>query len=162
MSYAVCCKSCGNVESNAYYGPNDERAGQPMRDANGKPVPLTPQGQVPIYCQKCGSRTWRVPATAEDIAKFAAAVQRQERAIALCRELNLEGLLKIPDEVHATAEVKNALSNLLAPLEGDVLKTAQTNCIRVARSGISVAAEMWVELYEKAIAKAKDVKAKAA
>lgn len=154
IPYAVCCKSCGHIESTAYYGPNDERNGQPMRDAHGQLVPLTPQGRVPVYCLKCGAQNWRVPATAEDVAKHDATGRRQARAVELCKGLDLDGLFKVPEEIRATAEVKNALSNLFAPLEGEALKLAQQNCLRVAKAGIAVPAETWVELYDKAVTKA--------
>lgn len=144
MDYAVCCKSCGNIERFAY-------------DETGKrtTTPLTPRSQVPMYCQRCGQRTWQVPATEEQVAKFDEAQRREARASELCRTLNIDGLLKIPDEVRVAPEVKNAISNLLAPLDGDVLKKAQEYCIKVARSGVQVANDVWVDLFDKAVAKAK-------
>ena|SRR5258708_2696866 len=148
MQYAVTCKGCGYVETNAWGAPDTEHAGKRTNE------PLTPRGQVPVYCPKCGARSWRVPATTEDLAKYEAAQHRAQRAVELCGTLDMDGLLKIPDEIRAAAEVKNALSNLFAPLEGEVLKAAQANCVRVSRAGIAVAADVWVELYDKAVTKA--------
>lgn len=145
--FSVACKSCGNVESYAY-----ETEGEKMGQRSTRP--LTPQGHVPIYCQKCGQRNWRVPATADDVEKFEAQQRRQARAVELCGSLNIDGLLKVPDEIHCTSEVKQALSNLFAPLEGDVLRAAQANAIKIARSGVTAPADVWVELYDKAVAKA--------
>lgn len=149
--YAVCCKSCGHIEMMAY----DPEKGQITT------TPLTPRGHVPMYCQKCGQRSWQVPATEEQINTFNEAKRREARATELCRTLNIDGLLKIPDEVRTAPEVKNAISNLLAPLEGDTLKKAQENCIKVARSGVQVPNDVWVDLFDKAVAKAK-VKERAA
>jgi hypothetical protein len=146
MDYAVACKSCGNIERFAY----DPEKGTPLVP----PVPLTPQGHVPAYCRKCGQRQWRVPATGDDLAKWDAQQAREKRATELCRGLNLDGLLKIPDGVGGTSEIKNALSNLLAPLEGDVLEAAQKNIMKVAKSGVAVPNEQWIELYDRAVQKA--------
>lgn len=155
MSYAVCCKGCGNVEAFAYHPNGDPKAGTLM----DPPVPLTPRGHVPAYCPKCGKRDWRVPASVDDISKWEAKVAREARATALCGSLNMDGLFKIPDEIKGPAEVKNALSNLFAPLEGKVLEQAQSNAIKASRSGIAAATEVWVELYDRAIQKAvKDAK----
>lgn len=142
--YAVCCKGCGNVESFAFEAETGKRTTEP----------LTPRGRVPIYCQKCGARNWQVPATADQMAKFEDAKRREARATELCGSLSMDGLLKIPDEVRAAPEVKNAISNLLASLEGETLKRAQENCVKVARSGVQVSADMWVDLYDKAVQKA--------
>jgi hypothetical protein len=164
MSYAVCCKSCGNIEAFAYTpnSPDDPKSGQRMKTERGDLVPLTPRGHVPAYCLKCGKRDWRVPATAEDIAKRDAQIAREARATELCRTLNMDGLFKIPDEIKGTPEIKNALSNLLAPLDGEVLERAQSNAIKASRSGIAAAADVWVDLYERAVEKAKQKGAKAA
>lgn len=131
MSFSVACKACGNVVT----------------------VP-TPQTKIMVICQQCGARDWRVPATAEEVTKFEAAQQRAARAIELCRSLDIDGLLKVPEEIRASAEVKHALSNLFAPLEGDVLKAAQANALRIARSGVAVAADVWIEMYDRAVTKA--------
>src|SRR6267378_3275750 len=130
MTYAVCCKKCGHIENTAWI----EHEGRRIPSAE----PLTPRGHVPIYCQKCGERDWRVPATADDITDYEAKNVRLARATELCRSTNLEGLLKISEEVRASAEVKNAIGNLLAPLEGETLRAAQSSCIKVARSGLAI------------------------
>ncbi len=148
MTYAVCCKNCGNVEKFAYYPDSDEKNGGKRIEP---PVPLTPRGHVPAYCLKCGNRAWRVPATAEDIQKFDAKTEREARAGELCRTLNMEGLFKIPDEIKGPSELKNALSNLLAPLEGEILKQAQANVIKASKSGVAAPTEIWVELYDRAV-----------
>ena len=149
MTYAIACKGCGNVLTHAWE----------QKEANGpytrSTTPLTPQGRVPVVCPQCGAfRNWRVPATAEDVVKFEAAQHRAARALELCRALDIDGLLKVPDEVRASAEVKNALSNLFAPLEGETLKTAQALVLKVARSGVVVAADVWIEMYDRAVTKA--------
>lgn len=155
MSYAVACKSCGNVESTAWVPDKD---GIYVKGTD----PLTPRGHVPTYCPKCGARSWRVPATAEDIAKFDATTRRVERATELCKKLDLDGLFKMPEDLRASSEVKNALSNLFAPLEGETLERAQQNALKVARSGIAAEADVWVELYDKAVQKAIQSTAKGA
>lgn len=152
--FAVCCKSCGYIEDKAY----DPEKGTPYEPVK----PLTLRGHVPMYCPKCGQRSWQVPATEEQIEKFNEAKRREARATELCRTLNIDGLLKIPDEVRMPAEVKNAISNLLAPLDGEVLERAQENCVKIARSGVQVPNDQWVDLFDKAVAKAKAIKKGAA
>lgn len=154
MTYAVACKNCGHVLDHAYEqkerGP-DGPAG-PWTPSN---VPLTSTGRVPVICPECGAiRQWRVPATAEDIAKFEAKKKRTTRAAELTRSLDIDGMFKVPDEVRAAPEVKNALSNLFSPLEGETLKLAQTLAIKVAKSGVVVTSDVWIEMYDKAVAKA--------
>jgi len=155
VPYAAACKGCGYVEQFAY----DKDPASPLRGTRTT-TPLTPQGHVPVVCPSCGAQgQWRVPATAEDLAKWEAKKQREVRAVELCRTVNVDGLLKIPEEIRAAPEVKNALSNLFAPLEGAVLQAAVQNCLRVAKSGVAVAADVWIDLYDRAVAKAvKDVK----
>ncbi len=149
MVYAVCCKSCGHIERHAWGPPDTPEAGKRTT------VPLTPRGQVPIYCPACGQRTWRVPATAEDLEQFEAKQAKAARAAALCgTPATIEGILKIPEELRAAPEIKTALGNLLAPLEGETLKTAQTLVLRVYRSGVSADAGWWVDAYDKAVAQA--------
>ena len=132
MSFSVACKSCGNVVT----------------------VP-TPETKIAVLCQRCGAQDWRVPATAEEVAKSELRQQREARAIELCRSLDLDGLLKVPDDVpFGSAELKNALSNLFAPLEGETLKLAQSLVLKVARSPVAVTHEAWVEMYDRAVAKA--------
>lgn len=149
MSYAIACKGCGNVLTTAW--EQKEASGPWLRST----TPLTPQGRVPVTCPQCGAlRNWRVPATAEDIAKWEATQRRAARALELCRTLDIDGLLKVPDEVRASAEVKNALSNLFAPLEGETLKVAQALVLKVATSGVVVASDIWIEMYDRAVTKA--------
>jgi len=149
MTYAIACKNCGNVLTHA--GEQQGASGPWLRST----TPLTPQGRVPVTCPQCGAfRNWRVPATADDVTKFEAAQQRAARALELCRSLDIDGLLKVPDDVRASAEVKNALSNLFAPLEGDTLKVAQALVLKVAKSGVVVASDVWIEMYDRAVTKA--------
>lgn len=146
MKYAVCCKPCGFVIDKGI-----------VKDSDGHITgsePLTPKGQVPLYCPKCGNRSWRVPATEEDIEKFEAHARREARATELCRTFDIDGWMKVPDGVKGSAEVKNALSHLFAPLEGDVLKQAEVNVLKVARAGVAVDNTIWVEMYDKAVQKA--------
>lgn len=150
MSYAVCCKACGHIEEFAWVKKEGKDEIAMVRST----TPLTARGQVPAYCQKCGQRNWRVPATEQDIEKAKAKAAREARASELCGKLDMDGLFKIPDEVKAPPEVKNALSHLLAPLEGETLKQAQGNIIKVAKSGVAADAEVWVEMYDRAVQKA--------
>src|SRR5437879_1120168 len=120
MSYHVACKGCGYVISTAW--EKRPTPGSPDGEYLPSTTPLTEKGQIPVACPRCGTRAWRQPALPEEITKFEAAEKRAARAAALCRTLDLNGLLKIPDDVRASAEIKNALSNLLAPLEGETLK----------------------------------------
>lgn len=144
MSYAIACKNCGNVVTTALI---EKEKGQWVKSSE----PLTPKGRVHVICQQCGAQNWEVPATAEQIKKFEATQHRQARALELCRTLDIDGLLKVPEEVRASAEVKNALSNLFAPLEGETLKRAQSLVLKVARSGVAVAADVWIEMYDRAV-----------
>jgi hypothetical protein len=149
MTYAITCQGCGYVEGFAY----ESRKDHPLKGTRTT-TPLTPQGHVPVMCPQCGAQKWKVPASKEDIAKYEATQTRLARAAELCRTLDIDGLLKVPEDIRASAEVKNALSNLFAPLEGEVLKAAQANALRIARSGVSAAADVWVEMYDRAIQKA--------
>lgn len=160
VPYAVCCKACGNVVRHAYHKnePDNPKSGQLKQPLE----PLTPKGFVPTYCQQCGKNQWQVPASAEAIAKYDAKIAREARATELCASLNMEGLFKIPDDIKGPAELKNALSNLLAPLEGEVLKQAQSNVLKASRSGIAAATDVWVELYDRAVQNAKGAKPRVA
>src|SRR6266850_2003012 len=149
MSYAICCKNCGNVVSTALVEDKGQK-GQWLKSTE----PLTPRGRVHVICQQCGAQDWRVPATAEDITKFEAMQHRAVRAAELCKSLDIDGLLKVPEDVRASPEVKNALSNLFGPLEGETLKLAQSLVLKVARSGVVVAADVWVDMYDRAVTKA--------
>ncbi len=154
MIYAVACKNCGHVLDKAYEQKERGPDG-PAGPWTVSTTPLTPQGRVPVICPECGAiRSWRVPATAEDIAKADAKTKRAARATELTRSLDIDGMFKVPDEVRAAPEVKNALSNLFAPLEGETLKLAQSLAIKVAKSGVVVTADVWIEMYDKAVAKA--------
>lgn len=149
MTYAICCQKCGHVVSTALVEDKSQK-GQWLKSTE----PLTPRGRVHVICQQCGAQDWRVPATADDIAKFDAAQHRSARAAALCQSLDIDGLLKVPEEVRAAPEVKNALSNLFGPLEGETLKLAQSLVLKVARSGVVVAADVWIEMYDRAVTRA--------
>lgn len=149
MSYAICCQKCGNVVSTALVEDKSQK-GQWLKSTE----PLTPRGRVHVICQQCGAQEWRVPATAEDITKFEAMQHRAVRAAELCKSLDIDGLLKVPEDVRASPEVKNALSNLFGPLEGETLKLAQSLVLKVARSGVVVAADVWVDMYDRAVTKA--------
>ncbi len=154
MIYAVACKSCGHVLDKAYKqkerGPDGPAGPWTVSDE-----PLTPQGRVPVLCPSCGAlRNWRQPATKEDIEKFEAKKTRIARAVELTKAPNIDGMFKVPDEVRTAPEVKIALSNLFAPLEGETLKVAQALALKVAKSGFVVSSEEWIEMYDKAVAKA--------
>lgn len=154
MTYAVACKSCGHVLDRAYE-QKDRGPDGPAGPWTVSTVPLTPQGRVPVICPSCGAvRQWRQPATEEDIEKFAAKTRRAARAVELTKAPNIDGMFKVPDEVRTAPEVKIALSNLFAPLEGETLKLAQTLALKVAKSGFIVTADVWIEMYEKAVTKA--------
>ena len=154
MSYAVTCKSCGYLERHAYHpsgtAETNPKAGQRIEP----PVPLTRTGHVPTHCPKCGARgadRWPVEATKEDVTKYEDRLAREARAAELCRAPNIDGIFKIPEEFKGPAEVKTALSNLLAPLEGEALKAAQANIMKVARSGIAGDTSLYVQLYDRAV-----------
>lgn len=161
--YAIACHGCGYVEKWAYHpsstAENNPKAGQRMVNDQGEPIKaLTPRDHVPTHCPKCGIRErskYPVEATKEDIEKYDAKVAAEARAVELCTTQNIAGLFKIPDEaMRGPVEVRNALSNLLAPLEGDVLAAAQKNVIKAAKAGVQGGNEMWVELFYQAIQQA--------
>lgn len=163
MSYAIACKACGYVEKWAYHpsatADSNPRAGQRMVNDQGEPTrPLTPRDHIPTHCPKCGVRErgrYPVEATKEDVDKYDARVAAEARAIELCGTQNISGLFKIPDEaMRGAAEVRNALSHLLAPLEGDALKAAQANIVKAAKAGVQGGNEMWVELFYQAVQQA--------
>jgi hypothetical protein len=146
--YAVFCKSCNHIEDKAWDPATaDEHSKRSER-------PLTSQGHVPIYCQKCGNRNWQKPATKEQVDAFDAKQRREVRAIELTRSDDFDGMFKVPDEIRAAPEIKRALSNLLGPLEGDVLKNAKENIMKVARSGMAADSLTWIEYYDRAVQKA--------
>ncbi len=152
--YAVCCKSCGHVLDKAYKqkesGPDGPAGPWTVSD-----TPLTPQGRVPVICPSCGAvRNWRQPATVDDIEKFELKIKRAARATELTRAPSSDGMFKIPDDVRAAPEVKVALSNLFAPLEGETLKLASALALKVAKSGFIVTSDVWIEMYDKAVTKA--------
>ena len=171
MSYAIACRGCGYVEKWAYHpsatADNNPRAGQRIVNDQGEPTkPLGPRDHIPTHCPKCGLRErgkYPVEATKEDIDKFEAKIAAEARATELCGTQNLAGLFKIPDEaMRGPVEVRNALSHLLAPLEGDVLKAAQANVVKAAKAGVQGGNEMWVELFYQAIQQAVKATKKAA
>jgi hypothetical protein len=157
MSYAVLCKACNYIERHAYHpsstAENNPKAGQHIEPL----VPLTKQGHVPTHCPKCGTRgpdRWPCEATKEDIAKYDAKIARETRAAELCHSPNIEGFFNIPDDFKGSTEIKHALSHLLSGLNGDVLKAAQANVMKVMRSGIAGDNALYVDLYERAVQKA--------
>ncbi len=162
MTYAIACKSCGHVLQYAYEQKERGPDG-PAGPWTVSSVPLTPTSRVPVICPKCGAtRQWRSPATAEDVTKFETKKAREARATELCQSLNVDGMFKIPDDVRGPPEVKNAISNLLAPLEGEALKFAQSLVLKVAKSGVVVTSDVWIEMYDRAVTKAiSDAKAMA-
>lgn len=152
--YAVCCKGCGHLEDKAW-----EPATADEHSKRGT-KPLTSSGHVPIYCQKCGNRNWQRPATKEQVDAFDAIQRREIRAVELTKHDDFDGLFKVPDEIRAAPEIKRALSNLLAPLEGEVLKNAKENIMKVARSGMAADLLTWIEYYDRAVQKAVQAGAK--
>lgn len=171
MSYAITCKACGYVERWAYHpsatADKNPKAGQRIQNDQGEPTtPLTPRGHVPTHCPKCGVRErgkYPVEAGKDDIEKYDATLARQARAIELCGTQNIAGLFKIPDEASkGPVEVRNALSNLLAPLEGETLKIAQANVVKAAKMGAQGGNEFWVELFDHAVQTAIKATTKAA
>jgi hypothetical protein len=146
--YAVCCKTCGHIEDKAWEPSTGEQHSKRTER------PLTAQSHVPIYCQKCGNRSWQRPATKEQLEAFDTKAQRELRAAELTSRDDFEGLFKVPDEIRAAPEIKRALSNLLGPLEGDVLKAAQSNILKVARSGMAADSLTWIDYYDRAVQKA--------
>ncbi len=156
MAYAVACKACGYVEKWAYHpsseAENNKQAGQRINDNKGEPTtPLTARGHIPTHCPKCGVRErnrYPVEATKEDVEKYDARLEREARATELCSTQSMPGLFKIPDEViKGPIEIRNALSNLLAPLEGETLKAAQASIIKVAKAGVQGGNDLWVDLF---------------
>jgi hypothetical protein len=146
--YAVYCKGCGHIEDKAWEPATaDEHSKRSTR-------PLTSSGHVPIYCQKCGNRNWQRPATKEQIESYDAAQRREVRAVELTQRDDFDGLFKVPDEIRAAPEVKRALGNLLAPLDGEVLKNAKENVMKVARSGMAADSLTWIEYYDRAVQRA--------
>lgn len=156
--YAICCKGCGHVEDKAWKPATGETHSYRMDGTNPNDrsiVPLTPQGHVPIYCQKCGQRNWQRPALKEQIEKWESKIRAEQRATELTAREDFDGVFKIPDEFSKAApEVKRALANLLGPLDGDVLKSAQQNLVKVARSGMQGDALAWIDYCDRAVARA--------
>lgn len=148
VRYAICCKACGHIEDKAW-DPHTENTHSKRSDR-----PLTPQGHVPIYCQQCGQRQWQRPATKEQLDAFDTKQRQTARAVELTRKEDFDGLFKIPDEIRAAPEIRKALSNLLGPLEGDVLKAAQANILKVARSGMAADSLTWIDYYDRAVKRA--------
>jgi predicted nucleic-acid-binding Zn-ribbon protein len=148
VRYAVCCKNCGHIEDKSW----DPGTGESHSKRTERP--LVPQGHVPIYCQKCGNRSWQRPATKEQVEAFDTLAARTLRATELTRREDFEGMFKVPDEIRADATIKRALANLLGPLDGDVLKAAQQNVLKVARSGMQGDTLAWIDYYDRAVAKA--------
>jgi len=146
--YAVCCKTCGHIEDKAWEPSTGETHSKRTNDA------LTPQGHVPIYCQKCGNRKWQRPATKEQVEAFDNRARQEARAVELTSRDDFDGLFKVPEEIRAAPEIKRALSNLLGPLDGDVLKAAQQNILKVARSGMAADSLTWIDYYDRAVQKA--------
>lgn len=164
MAYAITCKACHYVEKWAYHpsstADKNLEAGKRIVDKDGQPTtPLTARGHVPTHCPKCGVREhgkYPVEATEKDITQYDEQVTREARAVELCTTQNLAGLFKIPDEaMRGPAEVRNALSNLLAPLEGETLKAAQAQIVKMAKVGVQGGNSHWVELFDRAVQAAK-------
>lgn len=164
MAYAITCKACHYVEKWAYHpsstADKNTEAGKRIVDKDGNPTtPLTARGHVPTHCPKCGVREhskYPVEATDKDIAQYDEQVRREARAVELCGAQNLAGLFKIPDEaMRGPPEVRNALSNLLAPLEGEILRVAQANIVKFAKVGVQGGNAHWVELFDRAVEDAK-------
>jgi hypothetical protein len=146
--YAIYCKSCGHIEDRAWQPSTGET------HSKRTDTPLTPQGHVPIYCQQCGNRNWQRPATREQLDAFDTKQRNAQRAMELTTREDFDGLFKIPDEIRAAPEIKRALSNLLGPLDGPVLKAAQDNIVKVARSGMAADSLTWIDYYDRAVQKA--------
>jgi len=159
MSYAIACKACGYVEKWAYHpsstADNNKFAGQRIEEKGLPTTPLTPRGHVPTHCPKCGVRErgrYPVEATKEDLEKYDARLEREARAVELCATQSIPGLFKIPDEaIKGPIEIRNALSNLLAPLEGETLKVAQANIVKAAKAGVQGGNDLWVDLFYHAV-----------
>lgn len=148
--YAVYCKGCGHIEDKAWEPATaDEHSKRSTR-------PLTSSGHVPIYCQKCGNRNWQRPATKEQVEAYDAAQRREVRAVELTQRDDFDGLFKVPDELRASADVKRAVGNLLSPLNGDVLKNAKENIMKIARSGLAADSPTWIDYFDRAVQKAID------
>jgi hypothetical protein len=144
--YALYCKNCGHVEDKAW------KPATASEHSERTQAPLTPKSHAPIYCQKCGVRNWEQPATKKHLEEYDSRIQREARALELCASDDFEGMLKIPDEIKGSPEIKRALSNMLGPLEGDVLKAAQSNVLKIARQGIQGAdALTWIDYYDRAV-----------
>jgi hypothetical protein len=146
--FAICCKSCGHIEDKAWTPATMES------HSKRTDQPLTPQGHVPIYCQKCGNRNWQRPASKDQLEAHDARERRESRAVELTKHEDFDGLFKIPEDIRAAPEIKRALSNLLGPLDGEVLKVAQANIQKVARSGMAADSLLWIEYYDRAVQKA--------
>lgn len=154
VRYAVYCRNCKHLEDKAWEPATGEQHSRRTER------PLTSQNHVPIYCQKCGQRNWEKPATKEHVEEFDNRARKELRAIELTGKEDFDGLFKIPDEIRAAPEIKRALSNLLGPLEGEVLRVAQQNILKVARSGMAVDSLTWIDYYDRAVEKAIQTKAK--
>lgn len=168
--FAVACKSCGYIEDKAWQPETDTthsfRLDGTTKVVNGQKqtvenVPLTERGRVPMYCPKCGSRNWEVPASKERLAAHEVKQRRELRAAELTGGDNFDGLFKIPDNFRGPAELKRALSNLLGPLDGEVLKNAQANVMKVQHSGLQGDTLALIDFYDQAVQKAVNTKATA-
>jgi hypothetical protein len=146
--YAVYCRACGHLEDKAWDPATADK--HSVRTDR----PLTSQGQVPIYCQRCGNRNWERPATKEHLEEFDNRRRREARAAELSAKEDFEGIFKIPEELRAAPEIKRALSNLLGPLQGEQLRAAQANILKVARSGMAADNLTWIDYYDRAVQKA--------
>jgi hypothetical protein len=149
------CKNCGHVEDKAWQPATaDEHSKRTEK-------PLTPRDHAPIYCQKCGARSWETPASKEHLVEYDERLRKEARAVELCAKDDFDGMFKVPDEIRASPEIKRAIGNLLAPLEGEVLKNAQQNILKVARSGMTADTLTWIDFYDRAVQRAVPAKGKA-
>jgi hypothetical protein len=146
--YALCCRKCGFIEDRAWRAPTETEHSKRTDE------PLTPRSQAPVSCPKCGQGPWRI-ATQDDINAFETKARLAKRAVELATpQPNMMGLFKVPEEIRGSPEVKNALTNLFAPLEGETLRLAQQNALRVARSGVTATSDFWIDAYDQAVAAA--------
>jgi hypothetical protein len=152
VRYAACCKECGHIADKAWSpeGPVDAHSYQTNE-------PLTPRARVPMYCTQCGQRKWQVPATKEQVEKYDEKHRLEALVVELTKSQNFEGLFKIPEDIgkRFSPEVRVALSNLLGPLEGEVLDKARANIRTVALSGMNVESGEWISLLYRAVERAK-------
>ena len=59
MSYAVACKSCGNVLTTAW--EKVVSSSSPDGEYLPSKTPLTEKGRIPVTCPRCGAANWRQP-----------------------------------------------------------------------------------------------------